>query len=141
METLKKHGREFSSDDEVSPRGILEILVSGTEFDNSGTSSSCRNSSSFFNSSSPEKSPSSSETKRVNVREWQGQPWKAMIDSWRKKSVQRISAISLLASSYEMSKKSLRKRRIERIRSAEDRINLGIIPKKLSWRNFDYCDL
>ncbi|KAI9125253.1 hypothetical protein K1719_003869 [Acacia pycnantha] len=140
METLEKHGRAFSGDDEVSPRGILEIPVSGTESDNSGSSSSSRNSSSFFSSSSPEKL-SSSETERVNVRECQGQPWKAMIDSWRKKSVQRISAISLLASSYEMSKKSLRKRRIERIRSAEDRIHLGIIPKKLSWRNFDYAEL
>ncbi|XP_054825445.1 receptor-like cytosolic serine/threonine-protein kinase RBK1 isoform X1 [Prosopis cineraria] len=132
MESLDKHRREFSGDDEASPRGILEIPVSGTESDHSG-SSNC-------SLSSPEKS---SEAERGRVREGvgHGQPWKAIIESLKKKSVQRISAISLLAASYEMSRKSLRKRRMERIRSAEERINVGEIPTKTSWRNFDYAEL
>ncbi|XP_028802795.1 receptor-like cytosolic serine/threonine-protein kinase RBK1 isoform X1 [Neltuma alba] len=130
MDSLEKQ-REFAGDDQESPRGILEIPVSGTESDHSGSSS-------IYSSSSPEKS---SEAERVNVREGLGQPWKAMMESFKKKSAQRISAISLLTASYEMSRKSLRKRRMERIRSAEEGINLGAIPTKPSWRNFDYAEL
>ncbi|XP_028785171.1 receptor-like cytosolic serine/threonine-protein kinase RBK1 isoform X2 [Neltuma alba] len=130
MDSLEKQ-REFAGDDQASPRGILEIPVSGTESDHSGSSS-------IYSSSSPEKS---SEAERVNVREGLGQPWKAMMESFKKKSAQRISAISLLTASYEMSRKSLRKRRMERIRSAEEGINLGAIPTKPSWRNFDYAEL
>ena len=100
MESSEEHKREFSSDEQTSssPRGILEIPVSGTESDHSGSSSRS------FSSSSPEKSLE--QEKAV-------QPWKAKIETWKKKSVQRISAISLITSSYEMSrKKSLRKRRM-----------------------------
>ncbi|KAF7829274.1 receptor-like cytosolic serine/threonine-protein kinase RBK1 [Senna tora] len=126
MGSLNKHGRELCSDEEPSPRGVLEMPVLGRESDHSA-SSSCR-------SSSPEKA--------ALGRECHGQQqWKSMIESLRKKSVQKIATIPLLAASYEMSRKSLRRRRVGRIRSAEDSIHLGAVPTKPSWRSFDYAEL
>lgn len=124
MESPGKKRGGFSSDDEPSPRGVLEIPISGTESDHSASSSSSL----------------SSPGKLLAAAERQGQQWKAMIETLRKKSMQRISTIPLLVSSYDISR-SLRKRRIGRFRSAEDTLQLGGIPTKPSWRNFDYEEL
>lgn len=114
-------------DDEPSPRGVLEIPILSVDSDHS-SSSSC--------SSSSEKSF----MQRALARENNGLPWKNVIDSLKKRSTRRFSTIPLMAS-YELSKKNLR-RKLARIRSADDGIDCGGIPiPKPSWRSFDYKEL
>lgn len=130
MASKGNHGKEFSSDDEASPRAILETPVSGTESDNSGCSS--------FGPCSPEKSPTAEAVKAAG--KGQVQQWMSMIDVFKFKSVRKLTAIPLLAAGHEISKKGLTKK-LARIRSAEESIDIGAIPTKPSWRNFDYEEL
>lgn len=135
MESTSNQEREFACDDEASPRGVLEITVSGTESDRSSGSSGC-------SSSSPEKSSaasSSATAERPPLGREGYMPWKGMMDAFRINSVRRLTAIPLFASSYMISKKSLRK--LARIRSAEDSIDLTSFPTKPSWKNFPYSEL
>ncbi|KAF7809398.1 receptor-like cytosolic serine/threonine-protein kinase RBK1 [Senna tora] len=121
--TSSNQEREYGCDDEASPRGVLEVRVSGTESDRSCGSSSCSS-----NYSSAERPPLG------NMPQWKG-----VMDAFRINSVRRLSAIPLFASSYMISKKSLRK--LARIRSAEEAIDLSSFPTKPSWKNFPYSDL
>ncbi|TKY69962.1 Receptor cytosolic serine/threonine-protein kinase RBK1 [Spatholobus suberectus] len=131
MASVGNHVKEFPSDDEASPRAILETPVSGTESDNSGGSDS-------FSSGSPEKLPAV--TGKSSPREGHVQQWRSMIDVFKFKSVRKLTAIPLLAVSHDISRKGFTKK-LARIRSAEDSIDLGAIPAKPSWRNFDYEEL
>ncbi|XP_057448576.1 receptor-like cytosolic serine/threonine-protein kinase RBK1 isoform X2 [Lotus japonicus] len=133
MKSTGDNGKEFSSDDEASPRGILEAPVSGTESDHSGSSD--------FSSFSSEKSAAEvvTEEKEV-VREVSVPAWKSMIDVFKFKTVRRLTAIPLLVANHDVSKKGLSKK-LARIRSAEDSIDIGAIPTKPSWRNFEYAEL
>ncbi|KAK7252443.1 hypothetical protein RIF29_36380 [Crotalaria pallida] len=130
-EDLKKES--FSSDeDDSSPRGVLETPVSGTESDISGSSSG--------RSTSPESSPSA-ESKRAGGFEGHLLPWKSMIDVLTFKSVRKLTAFPLLSTNHDVSKKGSTKKKLARIQSAEDTIDIGAIPTKPSWRNFDYAEL
>ncbi|KAK7309583.1 hypothetical protein RJT34_06432 [Clitoria ternatea] len=128
MASKDNHGKEMSSDDEGSPRAILDAPVSGTESDNSGSSASSL--------CSPDKSPSV--TGKAG-RENHVQQWMSMIDVFKFKPVKKLTAIPLLAASHDITRKNLKK--LVRIRSAEDSIDFGAIQAKPSWRNFDYAEL
>lgn len=133
MKSTGDNGKEFSSDDEASPRGILEAPVSGTESDLSGSSD--------FSSFSSEKSAEAVVTEEKEVaREVSVPAWKSMIDVFKFKTVRRLTAIPLLVANHDVSKKGLSKK-LARIRSAEDSIDIGAIPTKPSWRNFEYAEL
>lgn len=135
MESKENNKKEFSSDDEASPRAILETPVSGTESDNSGSSS--------FSSYSPEDSPPVETTVegKLGWKESNMMQWKSMIDVFKFKSVRRLTAIPLVAAvNNDIAKKGLTKK-LARIRSAEETIDIGAIATKPSWRNFDYDEL
>lgn len=135
MKSKGNQGKEYSSDDEVSPRAILEAPVYGTESDSSGSNS--------FSSYSPDNSPpvEAAAEEKLGGKETQVQQWKSMVDVFKFKSVKKLTAIPMLvAVSHEITKKSLNKK-LARIRSAEESIDIGAIPTKPSWRNFEYAEL
>lgn len=112
-----------------SPRGVLEIPVTGTDSDSS--SSSCGS------SSSPEKST----PQRAVNRESGG--WKSMIDSIKKKSVVRRFSVIPLLTNYELTKKNLWKKlgRLQ-IPGDDDADDGGSVPiVRHSWKNFDFAEL
>lgn len=112
-----------------SPRGVLEIPVTGTDSDSS--SSSCGS------SSSPEKST----PQRAVNRESGG--WKSMIDSIKKKSVVRRFSVIPLLTNYELTKKNLWKK-LGRLQVPEDddADDGGSVPiVRHSWKNFDFAEL
>lgn len=131
---VDNNGKEFSSDDDASPRAVLDTPVSGTESDNSRSSS--------FGSYSPEKSPSPPPIgKSGGVKETQLQQWKTMVDVFKFKSVRKLSVIPIFtAATHEITRKGFTKK-LARVRSAEESIDIGAIPTKPSWRNFDYAEL
>ncbi|KAH1234404.1 Receptor-like cytosolic serine/threonine-protein kinase RBK1 [Glycine max] len=131
MATTYNNVKEFTSDDEASPRAILETPVSETESDNSGSSES-------FSSVSPEKSQAV--TGKEVPKEGYVQQLMTMIDVFKFKSVRKLTAVPLFAVGNDISRKGLTKK-LARIRSAEDGIDIGAIPTKPSWRNFDYEEL
>ncbi|XP_057758881.1 receptor-like cytosolic serine/threonine-protein kinase RBK1 [Arachis stenosperma] len=141
MDSKSDNGREFSSDDDASPRCVMEAPVSETESDSTTTSSS--SSSSF----SPEKLPlppppavAAAALRKTNSKESNLQQWKTMIDVFKFKSVKKLTTIPLLSAGNEITRKGFAKK-LARIRSAEDSIDIGVIPTKPSWRNFDYAEL
>ncbi|KAI4314429.1 hypothetical protein L6164_027339 [Bauhinia variegata] len=133
MESPYSHTRHVSCDDEGSPRGVLEMTISRADSDQSGSS----------RSSSPENlsvvpRPS---LLRDNLIANAGPQWKSMIDVFRKKSVRKFSTIPFLTMSYDISRKSLKKR-IARLRNGVDgALDLSGVSSKPSWRNFDYAEL
>uniref|UniRef100_A0A5B7AD11 non-specific serine/threonine protein kinase n=1 Tax=Davidia involucrata TaxID=16924 RepID=A0A5B7AD11_DAVIN len=127
-ELLDGSNKEDDCDDWSSPRGVLEIPVSGSDSDQSGSiSSTC-------DSSVTEKSGS------TQAGESHGLQWKNLIGHIKRKSARRFSTIPLLYG-YELSRKSLI-RKLGRNHSADDAIDCGdiVIPKP-SWRNFSYEEL
>ncbi|GKV23527.1 hypothetical protein SLEP1_g33237 [Rubroshorea leprosula] len=125
---MGENRNEFSSD-EPSPRGVLEVPVLGGDSDNSSSSSSS-------GSSSPGKQASN----RIGIKENTGLQWKNMIDTIKKKSVRRFSVIPLLTS-YEISRKNLR-RKLARFQGSEEETDSDGIPvPKPSWKNFSYSEL
>ncbi|RDX95205.1 Receptor-like cytosolic serine/threonine-protein kinase RBK1, partial [Mucuna pruriens] len=84
--------------------------------------------------------PSPAGTGKDAARDGYTLPWKSMVDVFKFKSVKKLTVIPLLAVTHDMSRKGLTKK-LARIRSAEDGIDLGVIPSKPSWRNFDYEEL
>lgn len=136
----KTKAKEFPFEDDVtspSPRGVFEVPISGTDSDSTGSSN--------YSACSPVKySPA---MLPPPGKEGYGQQWRAMIDGLRFKSVRRFSTIPLLAASYEISRRSLRKKLARNRASNEDDdddddcVDLEGIPTKPSWRNFGYDDL
>ncbi|KAL9328548.1 hypothetical protein ACSQ67_003551 [Phaseolus vulgaris] len=114
MAFSRNHAKEFMSDGEGSPRAILETPVSETE--------------------------SETESSLDSGKEGYTLPWKSMVDVFKFKSVRKLTSIPLLSVSHDISRKGLTKK-LARIRSAEEGIDIGAIPAKPSWRNFDYEEL
>ncbi|KAK3021314.1 hypothetical protein RJ639_045822 [Escallonia herrerae] len=124
------------SDDQSSPRGVLEIPVLGSDSDNSSNISSSSRSSSSCGSSLSEKSGE----QKGSLGESHGLHWKNLIENIKRRSLRRFSTIPLLGG-YESSRKNA-KRKLGRNRSSEESIDCGglIVPKP-SWRNFSYEEL
>ncbi|KAM4128061.1 hypothetical protein ACJW30_02G137400 [Castanea mollissima] len=132
-----------AEEDDSSPRAVLDIpIMGGNDSDHSGTSSS-------FSSSSCV-SPTSQKSmvgqgQSQSQSHGGGSQWKSVIDGLKKKSMRRLSTISSFTASYDLSRKNYLRRKLARIRSAEDGIECGEnheipIPKP-SWRNFDFAEL
>ncbi|KAL7001612.1 non-specific serine,threonine protein kinase [Sarracenia purpurea var. burkii] len=122
---------ESAGDDSSSPRGVLEVPVSGSSESDNGSISS---SSSSCGSSAMEKSS----IHRSLIGDSQGLQWKNLIESIKWKSVRRFSTIPLLGG-YEISRKNFRKKLG---RSADDRIDCGdVVAPKPSWKNFTHAEL
>lgn len=118
---------EFCEEDEVSPRGVMEIPVSGTDSDQSSSSSS-----------------SSSSGEKAAAGQCQRGQWKNVLELLKRKSVRRFSTMPFLAASYEMSKRNLRRKQLARIRSADEGRVVdceGFMAAKPSWRSFDHAEL
>ena len=121
--------KQDNNDEQSSPRGVLEIPVLGGDSDHSSCSS--------CSSSSNDKSIV---VHQELVRQTHRSQWKSLFGALKKKSVRRFSTIPSLAG-HELSRISLR-RKLARIRSAEDPISVEGIPvSKPSWRSFDYAEL
>ncbi|KAK6923267.1 Serine-threonine/tyrosine-protein kinase, catalytic domain [Dillenia turbinata] len=113
------------SEGQVSPRGILEIPISGGDSDQSSSSWSSENSTS---------------QQALVPRIHHGLQWKNIMESFKKKSARKLSSFHFLGNN-ENSRKNMR-RRLARIRSADDGIDCGGSPiPKPSWRSFDYEEL
>ncbi|CAL0313003.1 unnamed protein product [Lupinus luteus] len=134
MANYRKEYLPSDGDDALSPTGVFEVPIS----DSSGSS----NCSSI---SSPGKLSPTGMQPRSQWKDGYSQQWKAMIDGLRFKSVRRFSTIPLLAASYEISRKNMRKK-LSRIRVSNeddyvDGIDLENFPTKPSWKNFTYDEL
>ncbi|KAK6923846.1 Serine-threonine/tyrosine-protein kinase, catalytic domain [Dillenia turbinata] len=113
------------SEGHVSPRGVFEIPISGGDSDQSSSSWSSENSTS---------------QQALIQRIHHGLQWKNIKESLKKKSVRKLSSFHFLGNNKN-SRKNMR-RRLARIRSADDGIDCGGFPiPKPSWRNFDYDEL
>lgn len=129
MESRGKAGRGETCEEEESPRGVLEITG---ESDRSTESIGC-------STCSAEKTMGAGAERPPAGREGQLPQWKGVMDALRINSVKRLSAIPLFASTYMISRKSLKK--LARIRSAEDAIDLVSLATKSSWKSFHYSEL
>ncbi|OVA01843.1 Protein kinase domain [Macleaya cordata] len=126
-ETESQEG--FKKPEFCSPRGVLEIPVLGSDTDSSTSSNS-----SF---SSVEKT-----IKQEGLApESTGLHWRNFIQNIKKKSARRFSTLPLLITSSEITRRHLN-RKLARIRSAEDELDLGL-PEVLkpSWKNFNHEEL
>lgn len=128
-------------DEQSSPRGVLEIPITGSDSDQSSSVGSDR-SSSFGSSSSltEEKTPSaqgwfSRETDKLLQ-------WKSLVDNIKKRSGRRLSIIPLLVGNEFSKKNYLSRKKLGRNRSAEETLDCGdfSVPKP-SWRNFSLQEL
>ncbi|XP_022844175.1 receptor-like cytosolic serine/threonine-protein kinase RBK1 isoform X1 [Olea europaea var. sylvestris] len=131
-ETEKKE--EEMEEEQSSPRGVLEIPISGSDSDHSSRSSSLERTSSFC-------SEKSFLQRGISGELGYGLQWKNLLGQIKKRtSVRRLTTIPLLGG-YDFSKKSLRGK-LGRNRSTEDTINCGdVVVPKPSWRNFTYDEL
>lgn len=125
--------QEDESDEDSSPRGVLEIPVMGSDSDHSSNISSSSCGSSFDEKSVDQRAP-------ILAGENHGSHWRNFFDSVKWKSVRRFSTFQLL-SGQENSLKYLR-RKLGRNRSAEEAIDCGVldVPKPW-WRNFTFVEL
>lgn len=115
--------KENADDDYIpSPRGVLEIPISGSDSDHSGGMDSPV-------AFGPEEKPAA---KPMHL--------KKLFDNAKMKSVRRFAAIPLM-NGFELSKKNLR-RKIGWNRSNEETIDCGdfVVPKP-TWRNFSHQEL
>lgn len=131
-----------------SPRGVLEIPVSGSDSDNhSSVSRSLSSRGSSFNEKSPEMGGDDEEGRRPEAglistsSVAQDSRWRNLVCNLKWKSFKRFSTMPLVAG-YEMSRKSLM-RRLGRHPIINEEIIDGVrwtIPKP-SWRNFTFEEL
>ncbi|KAG8373451.1 hypothetical protein BUALT_Bualt11G0025600 [Buddleja alternifolia] len=121
-----------SSEYQSSPRGVLEIPISGSDSDRS---SSIDRSSSFGSEKSTAEREGAGESSNGSLQ------WKKFIGQIKRRSVKSFSTIPLLGGNgYDFSKKAFR--RLGRNRSAEEAIDCGdLVMPKPSWRNFSYEEL
>ncbi|KAL1365484.1 receptor-like cytosolic serine/threonine-protein kinase RBK1 [Arachis duranensis] len=141
----RKEESKSGSDELPSPRGMFEAMsTADSDYSSRGSSS---NYSSLHSPGNRPPSPPGPGLPKANSTKGDvngQQQWKVMIDVLRFKNVRRFSNIPLLAASYEISRKNLRKK-VARKRDGEDDddlpIDLDSIPTKPSWRNFPYADL
>ncbi|XWS33405.1 hypothetical protein CRYUN_Cryun22dG0079600 [Craigia yunnanensis] len=122
--------RSESLNDQPSPRGVLEIPVLGSDSD----TSSCNSNSSSY-------SPKKAVSQKWN-RDSYGLQWKNIIETIKKKSVRSFSIIPLLTS-YEISRKNMR-RKLAKLHGSEEEEEVDIdciSMAKPSWKNFSYSEL
>lgn len=124
----------------ASPRGVLEILNSGADSDNS-SNGSCGSAEKLTVQKEEEEAAAAAATAATANREGYGSQWKNMIEAIKKKSVRRFSVIPLLTN-YDLTKMNLWKK-LARIQNSEDDCDdSGSVPiVKHSWRNFEYKEL
>ncbi|XP_076905430.1 receptor-like cytosolic serine/threonine-protein kinase RBK1 [Bidens hawaiensis] len=137
-----EHGHEHEHQ-QSSPRGVLEIPVSGSDSDNhSSVSRSLSSRGSSFNEKSPEMAGDDEERSRPEAglistsSVAQDTRWRNLVCNLKWKSFKRFSTMPLVAG-YEMSRKSLMRR------LGRHPIIDGVqwtVPKP-SWRNFTFEEL
>ncbi|CAL5365144.1 unnamed protein product [Camellia sinensis] len=130
-ESVDEIEKEADGDNELSsPRGVLEVPVSGSSDSDNSSISSCESSG----------SERSVVHKALFGESQGGLHWKSFIDTIKMKSVRRFTTIPLL-SGYDISKKNLIKK-LGRNQSADDDIDCGdmVVPKP-SWRSFSRTEL
>ncbi|XP_022740999.1 receptor-like cytosolic serine/threonine-protein kinase RBK1 [Durio zibethinus] len=121
--------RSESLNDQPSPRGVLEIPVLGSDSD----ASSCSSNSSSYSPKKP--------VFQKGNRDSYGLQWKNIIENIKKKSARSFSIIPLL-SSYEISRKNLRRKLAKLHGSEEEDVDIDCITvSKPSWKNFSYSEL
>lgn len=132
-------------EDQSSPRGVLEIPVSGSDSDNqSSVSRSLSSRGSSFNDKSPEGEVDCGGEEEAGGGAGVGNPsstaWRNLVDNLKWKSIKRLSTFPLVAG-YELSRKSLMKR-LAKNHNIEEAIDGGnwAVPKP-SWRNFTLEEL
>ncbi|KAI3725692.1 hypothetical protein L1987_65484 [Smallanthus sonchifolius] len=112
-------------DDQLSPRGVLEVSGSCSDSDNSGM---------LFCEKSPATGGDGDGPEMVQSTV----PWRNLIDNLKRKSLRRFSMGPLVAG-YELSRKSFMMK-LGRNNSSDGAINDTYIPKP-SWRNFTFQEL
>ncbi|KAL7135475.1 hypothetical protein ABFS83_11G099300 [Erythranthe nasuta] len=130
------------TDDESSPRGVLEIPITG-----SGSGSDSDQGGSTIDRSGSFGSEKSTAAESGVAMAWDmsygtALQWKKMFGQMKKKTPMKFSTIPLLGGyGYDLSKKAFR-RPLGRNHSAADAIDCGefVVPKP-SWRNFTYEEL
>lgn len=125
--------KQAETEEQSSPRGVLEVPVSGSDSDHSGCLSNFDRSSSFGSEKSL--------VERGVTGDYGNLHWKKLFGQVKKTSVWKISTVSLLGGANGLSKKALRKK-MGRKSNSEDAIDSGdfVVPKP-SWRNFSYEEL
>ncbi|KAL6558707.1 hypothetical protein OROMI_019057 [Orobanche minor] len=134
VEAFKPEENEEGS----SPRGVLEIPISGSGSDSDHSSSS---------SAATVDRSSSFGSEESAVGAWEVSygtlHWKKLFGQIKKRSTMKFSTIPLLGGyGYDLSKKAFRRKLLGRNHSATDAIDGGgfVVPKP-SWRNFSYEEL
>ncbi|KAL6548090.1 hypothetical protein OROHE_009152 [Orobanche hederae] len=137
----KETGEAFKPEENEegsSPRGVLEIPISGSGSDSDHSSSS--------HAATVDRSSSfGSEESAVGAWEvsYGTLHWKKLFGQIKKRSTMKFSTIPLLGGyGYDLSKKAFRRKLLGRNNSATDAIDGGgfVVPKP-SWRNFSYEEL
>ncbi|KAK6154149.1 hypothetical protein DH2020_013788 [Rehmannia glutinosa] len=131
----KEKTGEPENDEGSSPRGVLEIPISGSGSDSD--LSSIDRSSSFGSEKSTVDRTGAWEVNYGTLH------WKKLFGQIKKRSTMRFSTIPLLGGyGYDLSKKAFRRKLLGRNHSAADAIDCGdfVVPKP-SWRNFSYEEL
>lgn len=122
-------------EEQSSPRGVLEIPISGSDSDNGST---IERSSSF---GSEKSSGVSGELIYGNLH------WKKLFNQIKKGSLKKFPTISLLGGhgyglGFDLTRKKMMRKKIGRKNSEEDAIDCGdIVMPKPSWRNFSFEEL
>ena len=124
---MVKETEVHSEDDESSPRGVLEIPITGSDSDMSSTS---------FGSEKSVGAAAAWETNYGTLH------WKKLFGQIKRRSSMKFSTIPLLGGyGYDFSKKAFKKK-LGRNHSAGDAIDCGDFEMpKPSWRNFTYQEL
>lgn len=123
--------------EQSSPRGVLEIPVSGSDSDHSGSSITSERDDSFESSLDDKLLVEKACSKDGNVVQW-----KTMLDQIKRKSVRRLSIVpAAFLVGQDLYRKSIRKK-LGRNRSSEETLDGGdMVMPKPSWRNFSYQEL
>lgn len=157
-EEVENRGNK-KDNDQLSPRAVLEIHISGTSDSDSSSISSGERSRSFGSSPSPVATDKSAAPETVGGSsnggegsngeetgqgQGQGLRFKILFDQMKRKSIRRLSTLPLFGG-YEnlIPKKNIKRKLLSRIRSAEeDTIDCHdfVVPKP-SWRNFTFDEL
>ncbi|KAL0874624.1 hypothetical protein Bca101_024329 [Brassica carinata] len=141
QEEIELHGNDLgledSSSSSSSPRGVLGNTAMTSDTDNNSSSySSCSSFSSDDKSSPSSASSPVSNTPNKNVSSSSHSlQWNKMIESIKKKSIRRLTAIPFLAS-YKLTHKNLRCKQ-PKFSPSENCFFMA----KPSWRNFTYEEL
>lgn len=142
-----KENRGKKENDQLSPRAVLEVHISGSSDSDNSSISSGERSRSFGSSPSSvgEKSTVSGIDGGDGDETRQGLRFKNLFDQVKRKSIRRFSTIPLLGGYNEklLPTKNFKRKLLSRIRSAEeDTIDCHdfVVPKP-SWRNFSLDEL